>query len=96
MKLQSPIQWWTGLDERKRAGYSFIVKLLVAVLTLMTAISVFSYLFSWKADQSLIGAGGGEVANAASKGGFSLGRFLVTDSFGLAAFVIVLSSLSLR
>ena len=90
MKLQSPIQWWTGLDERKRAGYSFILKLVVAVLTLMTAVSVVSYLFSWKADQSLIGAKGGDVANAASSGGASLGHFLVTESFGLAAFVIVL------
>ena len=89
MKLQSPKQWWTGLDERKRAGYSFILKLVVVIITLMTAVSVISYLFSWKADQSLLGAQGGEVANAASSGGFSIGHFLVSESFGLAALVIV-------
>ena len=73
----------------KRSAYLFILKIIVAILTVMTTVSVISYIFSWKADQSLLGAKGGEVANAASSGGFSLGHFLVSESFGLAALVLV-------
>lgn len=73
----------------KRSAYLFILKIIVAILTVMTTVSVISYIFSWKADQSLLGAMGGEVANAASSGGFSLGHFLVSESFGLAALVLV-------
>ena len=88
MKLQSPKAWWSGLSERKQAGYLFCLKLAVLVLTLMVGISIGSYLSTWKADQSLLTAEkGAEVANSAASGGFSLGHFLVTQSFGLRNFV---------
>ena len=79
------------LDERTRAGLFFALKLAVAVLAVTVTLSVISYLFTWKADQSLT-TGSGEAANAAASGGFSIGHFLVTQSFGLAALprVVVL------
>ena len=76
------------LDERTRAGLFFALKLAVAVLAVTVTLSVISYLFTWKADQSLT-TGSGEAANAAASGGFSIGHFLVTQSFGLAALPLV-------
>jgi S-DNA-T family DNA segregation ATPase FtsK/SpoIIIE len=76
------------LDERTRAGLFFALKLAVAVLAVTVTLSVISYLFTWKADQSL-STGSGVAANAAASGGFSIGHFLVTQSFGLAALPLV-------
>ena len=76
------------LDERTRAGLFFALKLAVAVLAVTVTLSVISYLFTWKADQSLT-TGSGEAANAAASGGFSIGHFLVTQSFGLAALPLL-------
>ncbi len=76
------------LDERKRAGIRYAGIAVVLVLTVWISVSVVSYMFSWKADQSYVP--GSQVVNAASTSGFSLGRFLVTDSFGAAALCIVL------
>ena len=64
------------LDERTRAGLLFAGKLAVAVLAVTVTISVISYLFTWKADQSLQ-TGSGVAANAAASGGFSIGHFLI-------------------
>ena len=77
------------MDERTRAGLLFAGKLAVAVLAVTVTISVISYLFTWKADQSLQ-TGSGVAANAAASGGFSIGHFLVTQSFGLGALGLVL------
>ena len=76
------------LDERKRAGIRYAGIGIVLILTVWVTVSVVSYLFSWKADQSF--TPGAEVVNAASTSGFSLGKFLVTNSFGAAALCIVL------
>ena len=76
------------LDERKRAGLHYAGIAIVLILTVWMTVSVVSYLFSWKADQSY--TPGTEVVNAASTSGFSLGKFLVTDSFGAAALCVVL------
>ena len=76
------------MDERKRAGLRYAGIAIVLVLTVWMTVSVVSYLFSWKADQSY--TPGTEVVNAASTSGFSLGKFLVTDSFGAAALCVVL------
>ena len=78
------------LSERKRKGIHLAGIALVLLFTVMLTVSVSSYVFTWKQDQSLASAPAGtEVANAAASNGFSLGRFLVTDSFGLAAYCIV-------
>ena len=78
------------MNERKREGIRLAGIALVLLFTVILTISVTSYVFTWKQDQSVASApAGAEVANAAAETGFSLGKFLVTDSFGLAAFCIV-------
>ena len=78
------------LSERKKAGIRFFFIALVLLLTVVLCISVTSYVFTWKQDQSLLTAPAGtEAANTAATTGFSLGHFLVTDSFGLAAFCLL-------
>ncbi len=88
MKLFS--KYLDRMSERKREGVRFLGIALVLLFTLTLTISVASYIFTWKQDQSLLSAPeGAAVANAAATSGLSLGKFLVTDSFGLAAFCIV-------
>ena len=81
-------KYWEGLSERKQAGIRFAGIGLVFILTLWVGVSVISYIGSWRYDQSVLG-GEGQVQNAAASSGLSLGHFLVTDSFGLAAFCIL-------
>ena len=76
------------MDDRKRAGIRYACIAVVLIVTVWVAVSVVSYLSTWRQDQSYVL--GTEVLNAASTTGFSLGKFLVTDSFGLAALCIVL------
>ena len=76
------------MDERKRTGIRYAGIAVVLIITVWMTVSVVSYLFSWKVDQSY--TPGAQVVNAASTSGFSLGKFLVTDSFGAAALCVVL------
>ena len=82
-------KFWGGMSERKQAGIRFAGAALVLLLTVWVTASVVSYVFTWKQDQSALAAGG-TVENAAAATGLSAGHFLVTDSFGLAAFCVVL------
>jgi len=78
------------MSERKREGIRLVGIALVLLFTVTLAISVTSYIFTWQQDQSLTSAPAGtEAANAAASSGLSIGSFLVTDSFGLAAYCIV-------
>ena len=78
------------LSERKLKGLRLAGIALVLLFTVILTVSVCSYVLTWKQDQSLINAPeGAAIANAGASSGFSLGRFLVTDSFGLAAFCLV-------
>jgi len=82
--------WWSRLSERKQAGIRFAFIAAVLLVTVATAISVVSYFFTWRQDQSVaMAAPDAAVQNAAATSGFSLGKFLVTDSFGIAALFIV-------
>ena len=81
-------KYWDGLSERKQAGLRFAGVSAVLILTLWVSVAVISYVFTWRQDQSALTAGGA-VDNAAASSGLSLGHFLVTDSFGLAAFCVV-------
>ena len=87
MSLKEKIQ--ASLTERRRMGLRIAGTAAVLLVTLWMSISVISYIFTWKQDQSLV-SGGDVAVNAASTSGFSLGKFLVSDSFGLAALCIVL------
>ena len=87
MSLKEKIQ--ASLTDRKRTGLRIAGVATVLVITLWMCVSVISYIFTWRQDQSLV-SGGDVAANAASTSGFSLGKFLVSDSFGLAALCLVL------
>ena len=82
-------RYWQGLSERKRSGIRFAGTAAILLLTVWVAVSVTSYLFTWKQDQSALAAPDASVQNAAATSGLSLGHFLVTDSFGLAAYVVL-------
>jgi S-DNA-T family DNA segregation ATPase FtsK/SpoIIIE len=81
-------KWWNGQSERRRDGLRFVGIAIVLLITVMVSISVVSYVLTWQPDQSAL-ASGENVQNAAASGGLSLGHFLVTESFGLASFCLV-------
>ena len=81
-------RWWNNLSERRQVGLRFVGVAAVLILTVLVSVSVISYIFSWRPDQSALSSGEA-VHNAAASGGLSLGHFLVTESFGLAAFCLV-------
>lgn len=82
-------KYWNSLSERKQTGIRYAGIFLVLILTLTVAVSVISYLFTWKQDQSALMATEPTIQNAAASSGLSMGHFLVTESFGLAAFCIL-------
>ena len=81
-------KWWNKQSERRQAGYRFVGVAVVLVLAVLVSVSVISYVFTWKPDQSAL-VSGEDIHNAAASGGLSIGHFLVTQSFGLASFCIV-------
>lgn len=97
------ILFWTSWDDRQKATAIRITGLCVAAFAVFTLLSSISYLFTWKADQSLItdpDMMSVDVVshNAAGKTGFSLGRFLIERCFGLGsfAFLVILAAISAR
>ena len=83
-------KYWKRLPERKQAGIRYGGICLLLIFTLTVIVSVVSYLFTWRQDQSALGTAGEAVQNAAATSGLSIGHFLVTGSFGLAAFCIII------
>lgn len=76
---------------------------LVLLITLFTAVSMISYLFTWQVDQSLLSEPNMldrnvEVSNMGGKAGYSWSRFLISDMLGLASFIFVflLAAVSVR
>ena len=82
-------KYWNSLSERKQTGIRYAGICLVLILTLTVAVSMISYLFTWRQDQSALMATDPAIQNAAASSGLSLGYFLVTESFGLAALCIL-------
>lgn len=60
-----------------------ITGMLIAVLAVYALTSMFSYCIHWKADMSAV-----DPRNAAGSSGFSFGRFLIRDCFGLGSLAI--------
>ena len=88
--MTSPLsKYWNSLSERKQTGIRYAGICLVLILTLTVTVSVVSYLFTWRQDQSALAADNPAIRNAAASGGLSIGHFLVTESFGLAAFALI-------
>ena len=82
-------KWWNRQSERRQSGLRFVGIAIVLVITVLVSVSVISYVLNWQPDQSAL-ASGENIRNAAASGGLSIGHLLVTQSFGLAAFCIVI------
>ncbi|MBO8485396.1 MAG: DNA translocase FtsK 4TM domain-containing protein [Bacteroidetes bacterium] len=92
-----------ALDEDKRKKAVKVTGLLVAAFAVFTFIACLSYLFTWKADQSLLHdplmmEPESQVHNSAGKLGYRWGYFLVARCFGLGsfAFVLLLAAIAAR
>lgn len=86
--------FFSDMDTEQKSNILKYSAVAVAVFALFTLVSVFSYLFTWQADQSLLSHPdmmdrGVEVANWAGKAGYKWAYFLVTRCFGLGSFALV-------
>ena len=88
------LKFWKDIDEEKKDRIVFISGLVVAVFVALVLIASLSYIFTWKADGSLLNdagmmARGVDVQNAGGKIGFRLAHGIVGRSFGFASFVLI-------
>ena len=86
--------FFSSMTPEKKSAILKYAGLTVFVFTLFTFISTFSYLFTWKADQSLFAHPdmldkAVDVSNWGGKFGYKWSSFLVTDCFGLGSFALV-------
>ena len=86
--------FFSDMDPEKKSNILKYSGIAVMVFALFTFISVFSYLFTWSTDQSLMSHPemmdkGVEVANWAGKAGYKWASFLVSDCFGLGSFALI-------
>ena len=83
-----------GLDDGKKRLLRKVSGLLVGAFAVFTFIALLSYLFTWKADQSLLSDPDMmdktvSVSNMAGKLGYRWALFLCSGCFGLGSFAIV-------
>ena len=83
------------MDDGEKARMKFITGLVVAAFALFTFLSVTSYLFTWKADQSLLRdpammSQAEEVANMCGKTGLKWSHLLCGKWFGLGSFALII------
>lgn len=94
--------FWRDLDENDKEKVTKLTGIAVALFTVFTLLACVSYLFTWKADQSLMATAVGdvsaEVSNMCGKLGYRWSDFLVRGCFGLGsfAFVLILCAVSIR
>ena len=86
---------WKNMPEDRRIRLMKVTGLLVAVLAVFTFVSVTSYLFTWKADQSLLSEpdmldSDVTAHNMGGKLGYGWGYFLVSRCFGLGSYALVI------
>ena len=91
---RSRFSFFSDMTPERKSNILKYTGVAVAVLAAFSFISVVSYLFTWKADQSLMADPalmdrGVEVANWAGKAGYLWSRFLVSECFGLGSFALV-------
>lgn len=86
---------WKDIPEDRRIRITKVAGLIAVVFTVFTLVSVTSYLFTWKADQSLLSQPdmldeSVGVHNMGGKLGYRWGHFLVSRCFGLGSYALVL------
>ena len=81
-----------NMDGEDKAKVLKVTGIVVALFTLFTLMSTVSYLFTWKADQSILATSVGDTsvkaANYGSNMGFRLADFLVRKCFGLGSLAL--------
>ncbi len=94
---------WDRWDDNQKATAVRIFGICIAAFAVYTLIACFSYLFSWKEDQSLLSEPDMlsldvPYHNTAGKGGYRLGHFLICRCFGLGSFglIVILAAISSR
>ena len=91
---QWSFSFFKDMTPEKKSNLLKFSGVAVMVFAVFTFISVFSYLFTWSADQSLMSHPdmmdkGVDVANWAGKAGYKWASFLVSNCFGLGTFALV-------
>ena len=86
--------FFKDMDAEKKSNILKYSGIAVMVFALFSFVSVFSYLFTWSTDQSLMSHPemmnkGVEVANWAGKIGYKWASFWVSDCLGLGAFALI-------
>jgi len=89
-----PLRERFRIGEERRITIMKIAGLTVAAFAVFTLISVVSYLFTWKIDQSLLSDPdmmdqNTDVSNMGGKLGYRWGHFLVCRCFGLGSFAMI-------
>ena len=96
------LKFWKNMDEGDQVRLAKITGIVVALFAVFTLLSTVSYLFTWKADQSLLASPVGdqsvEVSNIAGQLGYRWADFLVRKCFGLGslALIIILFAVAAR
>lgn len=93
-KARKRFRLFAGISEERKSTLIKYAGWALTAFTLYTLVSVGSYLFTWKADQSLLTSPdmldqAAEVQNWGGKLGYDLSHFLVSECFGLASVVLV-------
>ena len=93
-KARKRFRLFAGISEERKSTLIKYTGWALTAFTLYTLVSVGSYLFTWKADQSLLTSPdmldqAAEVQNWGGKLGYDLSHFLVSECFGLASAVLV-------
>lgn len=86
--------FFADMDAQKKSNLLKYSGAAVMVFALFTLVAVFSYLFTWHTDQSLLGNPDMmdraiEVSNWGGKAGYRWAAFLVGRCFGLGSFAVV-------
>ena len=93
-KAQKKFSWHLDLNERQRTLISSCVGLFLFFMAFFILVSTFSYMFSWKADQSIVNDSLAQVGEMGAQNlggtmGNKLGYRFVGKWFGLASFILV-------
>lgn len=83
----------SGLNDEQKKIVRVLFGVVCAILCALSAIALISFIFTWKADQSLLdnpnfSANSVEAGNAVGKIGFKSANFLVSRILGVGAFFI--------
>ncbi len=90
--------FWKDWDDDDRNRVIKITGTVIALFGIFTLFATVSYLFTWKADQSLLSSAASEASNIAGRIGFKWADLLIRRWFGLASFgfIVVLCAFSVR